>query len=894
MSRIITFYSYKGGVGRTFALANIAVLLAKRGKRVLLMDWDLEAPGLHRYFKSYMELGALGREGLIHLLGKAEVNPEATWQSYITKVAIPECEVIDLIASGDQASDYVERVRNFSWNAFFEENGGGGLLNRWKNEWKAHYDFVLLDSRTGITDAGGVCTIYLPDVLVLVFSANEQSFERGLQVARGVQKARRGLAVPRPPLAVLPLPGRFDGRDEVDEAQFWLNRFAEELKPFYDDWLPKGLKPRQILELTKIPYITKFSFGEPLPVITQGTSDPEFPGFYLENIARLLLSDFADAQAILSGGPSGIDASIADFRAQLTRVPIDEPLLIQTLAAIEEDLGRVPQLSDLLREAGIALLIQSRFDASEFCLRRSLSLTEEVLGSSHPSTVSGLIHLAELLETTKRLSEAESLYRRILGVIEEAPSEEDGLAATVYDRLAGVLRESGRIAEAEELYRRSLELLEMTGTGSSVVANSYNNLGTIYRETGRWIEAETMYRRALELLERNARPNDPAIVDAYNNLASVFRQTHRWEEAEMMYRRSINMMEGSSNRGGPAFTNLYKQLASLYRETGRLDEAEHMYRQMLDTLESTGKRGDPAISMAYTQLGSLYRETGRLDDAEYMYRKMLDTLESTGKRGDPAISMAYTQLGSLYSETGRLDEAEHLYRRMLDTLELTQSRKSPAFGIALNRLAEVLTVGQRFNEAEELLRHSLEVFDASLGRDNPEAVKARELLAGILENRNEIGEARSLRSLVSFDTFINHNATDKRIVVQLVRELESRRIRVWFDVDELLPGRPWRDEIKKVLTNVASMVVCIGKTGISPWQEKEIERMRSPRSAHHDRPIIPVILPGSDIPPKLPLSLMDLQWLDLREGLNTRVLDKLEWAITGRRPRTDRGELRGG
>ena len=51
MSRIITFYSYKGGVGRTLALANIGVLLAKRGKRVLLMDWDLEAPGLDRYFR---------------------------------------------------------------------------------------------------------------------------------------------------------------------------------------------------------------------------------------------------------------------------------------------------------------------------------------------------------------------------------------------------------------------------------------------------------------------------------------------------------------------------------------------------------------------------------------------------------------------------------------------------------------------------------------------------------------------------------------------------------------------------------------------------------------------------------------------------------------------------
>jgi MinD-like ATPase involved in chromosome partitioning or flagellar assembly len=43
MSRLITFYSYKGGVGRTFALANIAVLLAKRGRKVLVIDWDLEA-----------------------------------------------------------------------------------------------------------------------------------------------------------------------------------------------------------------------------------------------------------------------------------------------------------------------------------------------------------------------------------------------------------------------------------------------------------------------------------------------------------------------------------------------------------------------------------------------------------------------------------------------------------------------------------------------------------------------------------------------------------------------------------------------------------------------------------------------------------------------------------
>jgi len=43
--QIITFYSYKGGTGRSMALANIAWILASNGKRVLIIDWDLEAPG---------------------------------------------------------------------------------------------------------------------------------------------------------------------------------------------------------------------------------------------------------------------------------------------------------------------------------------------------------------------------------------------------------------------------------------------------------------------------------------------------------------------------------------------------------------------------------------------------------------------------------------------------------------------------------------------------------------------------------------------------------------------------------------------------------------------------------------------------------------------------------
>lgn len=69
---VTSFYSYKGGVGRTLCLLNVAWELALRGKRVALMDLDLEAPGLHRAHlsphsakkKKWEPIGK--REGLLH------------------------------------------------------------------------------------------------------------------------------------------------------------------------------------------------------------------------------------------------------------------------------------------------------------------------------------------------------------------------------------------------------------------------------------------------------------------------------------------------------------------------------------------------------------------------------------------------------------------------------------------------------------------------------------------------------------------------------------------------------------------------------------------------------------------------------------------------------------
>jgi MinD-like ATPase involved in chromosome partitioning or flagellar assembly len=75
MGRIITFYSYKGGVGRSMALSNVGLRLAQgSGLSVTCIDWDLEAPSLHQYF----DVNAT-RSGLIDLLYKDEtaVMPSA-------------------------------------------------------------------------------------------------------------------------------------------------------------------------------------------------------------------------------------------------------------------------------------------------------------------------------------------------------------------------------------------------------------------------------------------------------------------------------------------------------------------------------------------------------------------------------------------------------------------------------------------------------------------------------------------------------------------------------------------------------------------------------------------------------------------------------------------------
>jgi len=308
MGQVITFYSYKGGVGRTMALANVATLLAKWGYKTLIVDWDLEAPGLEFYFQDFIDVSTIALErGLVDLFDEAErgrdecVANDVNWEDTVIEIEIPNSEQsLHLITAGqrDKSGSYFNKVTELDWVSFYEKKGGF-LVEHLRQDWKESYDYVLIDSRTGITDIGGICTIQLPDVLVLLFTANEQSLSGVIDVANKAQAARWDLPFDRASLLCLPIPSRFDSSEEFKISQEWLNRFSQDLEKIYGDWLPRTVEKRHFLEITKIPYSSYFSFGEKLPVIEQGTTDPAGLGYAYENLATIISDGFESVEELL-------------------------------------------------------------------------------------------------------------------------------------------------------------------------------------------------------------------------------------------------------------------------------------------------------------------------------------------------------------------------------------------------------------------------------------------------------------------------------------------------------------------------------------------------------------------------------------------------------------------
>ena len=347
MCKVITFYSYKGGTGRTMALANVAYILAqqqeklaKNGKdkvkNVLAIDWDLEAPSLHRYFRNLfqnfhnhtrMQFGqaidpesALNNHpGLIDFFSdlKQKIDREDNQISEETAFNIlNEIELDDFVIetdipylrflkAGKIDEEYINRVGYFDWHNFFYK--ADGLFYAWAEKLADKYSYALIDSRAGITDIGNICTMIMPEKLVAVFVPNRQSVTGLTELIERATSYRAESEDPRP-LVVFPLPSRIElgekklrdtwrygGEDdfEGDKILGYQPKFEELFQKVYSKtFADSRCDLGEYFGQVQIPHIPRYAYGEDIATLLELPHSPQWSlAESYQRFTQILLKD---------------------------------------------------------------------------------------------------------------------------------------------------------------------------------------------------------------------------------------------------------------------------------------------------------------------------------------------------------------------------------------------------------------------------------------------------------------------------------------------------------------------------------------------------------------------------------------------------------------------------
>ncbi|HBB96384.1 MAG TPA: hypothetical protein DC054_13435 [Blastocatellia bacterium] len=333
---IYTFYSYKGGVGRSMALANVAEWFYQQGLRVIMIDWDLEAPGLENFFyseKSDLDVvrSQLGLIDLLlsykrafprlrHLVPKANLpsteNPAAGdlnqgFLQTLRENLPPVSDALFPIKSteessvkggalwlmpagwrvGDRFPVYAQAVQSFDWSDFYASFEGETYFNWMREQLVAENlaDVVLIDSRTGVTEMGGVCTRQLADIVVSFVVPNAQNLGGVYDMTKSfgrdeiVEKRQRSLDT-------VIIPSRVD-ISEVNDRK----AFEDQFRATLDEFTPPAFRSvnSSFWDLA-IQYVPKFAYREQLAINDQRV--PELEKAYKKLTVHL---------ALLAQGPSG-------------------------------------------------------------------------------------------------------------------------------------------------------------------------------------------------------------------------------------------------------------------------------------------------------------------------------------------------------------------------------------------------------------------------------------------------------------------------------------------------------------------------------------------------------------------------------------------------------------
>ena len=230
---VVTFYSYKGGVGRTTSLALTATYLARKGMNVFVMDFDFEAPGLINFFKSSQADSY--KSGLVEYLNDRLFTSTNNIEDYVYSIekTYSGNGVLNLMHAGNVISgndedlqSYLEGLAKVDFQGFrlisiFEE-----LLEEVKS--KFNPDVILIDSRTGFNNVFGA--LIKNSSHVVVVAGDDIQNQPGISYVSGLLKETNV----RSSFVLSILSGNFTRRFNNFEKQIQ-NCFDNDADVFYFD-----------------------------------------------------------------------------------------------------------------------------------------------------------------------------------------------------------------------------------------------------------------------------------------------------------------------------------------------------------------------------------------------------------------------------------------------------------------------------------------------------------------------------------------------------------------------------------------------------------------------------------------------------------------------------------
>ena len=276
-------------------------------------------PGLHRYFHPFLrDKNLTSSEGVIDLVMQFEdaaINgstrsekerdgPDKDWYrplADITKYTIPLAYsfdgggLLDLLPAGKQGPSYAQRVNSFSWPRFYDRLGGGVFLEAVKQSMRKTYEYILIDSRTGVSDSAGISIVQMPDTLVVCFTLNIQSMAGAAAVTTSVCEERKRFSSAvrkKNELRIFPVPMRVETAEKIrlDRAR---ESAADSFAAFIEH-LPSE-KRSQYWKKMNVPYVPFYAYEEILATLadTSGLTNSLLDS--LETLTGYLTNGTVDA-----------------------------------------------------------------------------------------------------------------------------------------------------------------------------------------------------------------------------------------------------------------------------------------------------------------------------------------------------------------------------------------------------------------------------------------------------------------------------------------------------------------------------------------------------------------------------------------------------------------------